>query len=58
MRRRLYTLVDGAGFDEDRARAWVLVRMVHNAMWALQDGPHADPAWLTTCIAVAKAVQD
>ena len=58
VRRRFYTLVDHAGFDEDRARAWVLVRMVHNAMWALQDGPHADPAWLTTCIAVAKAVQE
>lgn len=53
VRRRFYTLVDHAGFDEDRARAWVLVRMVHNAMWALQDG-----AWLTTCVAVAKAVQD
>ena len=53
VRRRFYTLVDRAGFDEDRARAWVLLRMVHNAMWALQD-----PAWLTTCIAVAKAVQD
>ena len=58
VRRRFYTLVDRAGFDEDRARAWVLVRMVHNAMWALQDGGHADPAWLTTCVAVAKAVQD
>jgi streptomycin 6-kinase len=53
VRRRFYTLVERAGFDEERARAWVLVRMVHNAMWALQD-----PAWLTTCIAVAKAVQD
>lgn len=55
--RRFYTLIDAAGFDEDRARAWVLVRMVHNAMWALQDGPQADPGWLTTCIALAKAVQ-
>jgi streptomycin 6-kinase len=53
VRRRFYTLVDHAGFDEDRARAWVLVRMVHNAMWALED-----PAWLTTCIAVAKAIQE
>jgi streptomycin 6-kinase len=58
VRRRFYTLVDRAGFDEDRARAWVLVRMVHNAMGALQDAPHADPAWLTTCIAVAKAIQN
>jgi len=58
VRRRLWMLVDAAGFDEDRSRAWVIVRMVHNAMWALQDGPQADPTWLTRCIAVAKAVQD
>lgn len=58
VRRRFYTLVDAAEFDEDRARAWVVVRMVINAMWAVQDGPGEDPAWLTTCIAVAKAVQD
>ncbi len=58
VRRRFWTLVDAAGFDEDRARAWVVVRMVHNAMWAVQDGPQAEPAWLTTCIALAKAVQD
>jgi len=58
VRRRFYTLIDAAGFDEDRARAWVVVRMVHNAMWAVQDGPRAEPGWLTTCITVAKAVQD
>nr|WP_205266969.1 aminoglycoside phosphotransferase family protein [Mycolicibacterium sphagni] len=55
VRRRFYTLVDAAEFDVDRARAWVVVRMVLNAMWALQDG---ERSWLTTCIAVAKAVQD
>ena len=55
VRRRLWTLVDAAGFDEDRARAWVLVRMVHNAVWAARDG---ERTWLTRCIAVAKAVQD
>lgn len=55
VRRRFWTLVDAAGFDEDRARAWVIVRMVNNAMWAIQDND--DPAWLTRCIAVAKAVQ-
>lgn len=53
--RRFWTLVDAAGFDEHRARAWVLVRMVHNAMWAAQD---CDRSFLTVCIAVAKAVQD
>jgi streptomycin 6-kinase len=57
VRRRLWMLVDAAGFDDARARAWVVVRMVHNAMWAVQDGPHADPTWLTRCVAVAKAVQ-
>ncbi|MCX2929429.1 aminoglycoside resistance protein [Mycobacterium sp. CVI_P3] len=58
VRRRFYTLVDAAGFDEDRARAWVVVRMVLNAMWAVRDAGQASPGWLTTCIAVAKAVQD
>ena len=58
VRRRFWMLVDAAGFDEDRARGWVIVRVVHNAMWALQDRPHTDQAWLTRCIAVAKAVQD
>jgi len=57
IRRRFWLLVDAAGFDEDRARGWVIVRMVHNAMWALQDLPHTDQSWLTRCIAVAKAVQ-
>ncbi len=55
VRRRFWTLVDAAGFDEDRARAWVLVRMMHNAMWAAEDGDHS---FLTVCIAIAKAVQD
>lgn len=57
VRKRFYTLIDAAGFDEDRARAWVIVRMVHNAMWSLQDDP-ADHEWLTKCIAIAKAVQN
>ena len=58
VRRRFWTLVDAAGFDEDRAQSWVVVRMVHNAMWAVQEGARADREWLTRCIAVAKAVQD
>lgn len=56
VRRRFSALVDAAGFDEDRARAWVVVRMVHNALWELQDGG-SDSSWLTTCVAVCKAVQ-
>ena len=58
VRRRFWSLTDAAGFDADRSQAWVIVRMVHNAMWSVHDGPRADPSWLTICIAVAKAVQD
>ncbi len=58
VRRRFYALIEAAGFDEHRARSWVVVRMVHNAMWALTGAAPVDHDWLTTCIAVAKAVQD
>ncbi len=62
VRRRFHTLVDAAGFDVDRARTWVIVRMMHNAMWELTEntrgGRAPNSAWLTTCVAVAKAVQD
>lgn len=58
VRRRFWMLSDAAGFDEDRARGWVIVRMMHNAMWALQDGSQCDQGWLTRCVAVAKAVGD
>jgi streptomycin 6-kinase len=63
VRRRFHTLVDAAGLDEHRARDWVVVRMVHNALWRLQDDPDVrrqvpTDAWLTMCVAVAKAVQD
>lgn len=65
LRRRFHTLVDVAGLDEDRARDWVVVRMVLNAHWAVQDAQRShrdlsagERAWITTCISVAKAVQD
>ena len=63
LRRRFHTLVDAAGFDEQRARDWVVVRMMHNALWRLQDEPDVQrqtstDAYLTMCIAIAKAVQD
>ena len=58
VQRRFWTTVDAAGFDEDRARAWVVVRMVHNAMWELTETARPDAAWLTVCVAVAKAVQN
>ena len=53
VRRRFYTLVDAAGLDEERARAWVVVRVVQEATREL-----ANPTGLTKYVALAKAVQD
>ena len=57
IRRRFHTIVDVAGLDEDRARDWVVVRMIHNASWAVIDGD-PDDVYLTMCFTIAKAVQD
>ena len=56
LRRRFHTLVDVAGLDEDRARDWVVVRMVHNMSWAVIDGD-PDQDYLTMCVTIIKAVQ-
>jgi streptomycin 6-kinase len=65
VRRRFHTLVDAAGLDEARARDWVIVRMVLNAHWAVQDAQRAERDltaderdWITSCVAIVKAVQD
>ena len=65
VRRRFHAVIDAAGLDEDRARDWVVVRMVLNAHWSVEDAQRADraldadeQAWITRCIAIAKAVQD
>ncbi len=65
LRRRFHAVVDVAGLDEDRARDWVVVRMVLNAGWAVQDARLADRRlsadeqdWITRCIAITKAVQE
>jgi streptomycin 6-kinase len=65
VRRRFHTLVDVAGLDEERARDWVVVRMILNAHWAIEDAQRADRAlhhdeieWITQCLTIAKAVQD
>jgi streptomycin 6-kinase len=62
VRRRFHAMVDAARLDEDRARDWVVVRMVHNAMWRLADVSGRRLAgtddYLTMCVTVAKAVQD
>ena len=65
VRQRFHTLVDTAGLDEHRARDWVVVRSVLNAHWSLQAARGAERALtaderahVTTCLAVAKAVQN
>ena len=57
VRRRFHAVVDAAGLDEDRARDWVVVRMLMNVLWELEAAA-PDPDWVTTCITVAKSVQD
>jgi streptomycin 6-kinase len=58
VRNRLSTLVDVAGLDEDRARAWVIVRVVHESTRALTGGPGSDASTLSKYVALAKAIQD
>jgi streptomycin 6-kinase len=63
VRQRFHTLVDHAGLDEQRARDWVVVRMLDLACWRLLDPPEVQrlvpsEEFLTMCISVAKAVQD
>ncbi|MDP9822408.1 aminoglycoside phosphotransferase family protein [Nocardioides massiliensis] len=61
VRQRFHAVVDTAMLDEDRARDWVVLRMVVNAAEAghpAQPAGPTDRTWLTTCITVAKAVQD
>ena len=63
IRQRFHTAVDVAGLDEARARDWVIVRMLTNALWRLQDPPGTQRLtstddFLTMCVTVAKAVQD
>jgi streptomycin 6-kinase len=55
--RRFHTVVDTAGLDEDRARDRVVVRELVNILWNMEEGP-ADQDWITTALAIAKAVQD
>lgn len=65
IRRRFHAVVDAAGLDEERSRDWVVVRMVLNGHWTIQDAQRAGRAldadereWITRCVAIAKAVQD
>lgn len=64
IRRRFFTVIDAAELDEDRARDWVVVREMHNALWALEDADRlgrplttVERDWITVAITIAKAVQ-
>ena len=54
LRRRLTIICDSAGVDEERARAWSIVREVQMALWAVEDD---DADELTKAIAIIKAMQ-
>lgn len=58
VRRRLSVIVDTAGLDERRARDWTVVRMLHNALWCVEDNPAGldDDAqqYLAMCLALAE----
>jgi len=62
IRRRFHATIDAAELGEDRARDWVIVRMLHNALFEIEapEGgggrPNAD--YLTMCVTIAKAMQD
>lgn len=63
VRARFHALVDAAGLDEDRARDWVVVRMLHLALFRLEEPPGAPQVpstdeVLTMCVSIAKAVQE
>ena len=65
VRRRFHTIVDTAGLDEDRARDWVVVREVLNALWTVEEAVEEhralsarDRSAITAAVAIAKAVQE
>ena len=65
VRRRFHTVVDAALLDEHRARDWVVVRELLNALWTIEDAERdrralsaEDRDSITTSVTVAKAVQD
>ncbi|MGN6251223.1 MAG: aminoglycoside phosphotransferase family protein [Marmoricola sp.] len=63
VRRRFRAVIDAAGLDEDRARDWVVVRMLDLARQRLEEPPGVrrrlpTDQLLTRCVAIAKAVQD
>lgn len=61
LRMRLQWLCEAGGIDEDRAKAWTIVREVQNARWAVRPDSTADndnnADRLTVAITIIKAMQ-
>ncbi|MGL5819178.1 MAG: aminoglycoside phosphotransferase family protein [Phycicoccus sp.] len=55
VRHRVSSVADAAGIDEDEALAWTLLRAGVEVSWATVD---PDPARLTRCVALTKALDD
>lgn len=55
LRRRLSIACEHAGADEDRARAWTVVREVATAIWSVSVG---EPARVTMAVTIVKAMDD
>ncbi|MBO0842923.1 MAG: aminoglycoside resistance protein [Nocardioides sp.] len=58
VRDRFFALVDAADLDEDRARAWVILRLMVNVKGEVESSRAPDREWITAMISVAKAVQE
>ncbi|WP_300677176.1 aminoglycoside phosphotransferase family protein [Nocardioides sp.] len=65
LRDRFFATLDAAGLDEQRAKDWVVVRMLDLACQRIEEpagasgpGRISDHDWFTRCVAIAKAVQD
>jgi streptomycin 6-kinase len=59
LRSRFYAVVDTAGLSEERARDWVIVRQMQNALGAINTTDASLPQdWLTRNISIVKAIQD
>ena len=63
VRDRFFALVDAAELDEDRARAWVVLRLMVNVKGEVEDNQAPDKAGpdkelITAMISVTKAVQE
>ncbi len=56
VQRRFYALIDAAGIDEDRARSWMIFRVVREAVRTLER--ESNPSALTALVTLAKSVQD